>query len=169
MAGEDYQIRALMFQRAVAEAAGFGLSVVQQDFARPWGGFLRFRESDIDVFLHAFWQGVDTGPGGGRRDPKLLLVRPGCRLSLQRHQRRHELWRVLDGPLLVLNGAGPLNLNHDLLFSGDVIRLPQGVCHRPAASLTSWARIAEIWEHCDPLNPSDEDDIQRLHDDYGRF
>jgi mannose-6-phosphate isomerase len=28
--------------------------------------------------------------------------------------------------------------------------------------------IAEIWQHTDPENPSDENDIVRLQDDFGR-
>jgi hypothetical protein len=28
--------------------------------------------------------------------------------------------------------------------------------------------VAEIWQHTDPNHPSDEDDIVRLQDDFGR-
>jgi hypothetical protein len=28
--------------------------------------------------------------------------------------------------------------------------------------------VAEIWQHTDPENPSDEDDIVRVSDDFGR-
>jgi mannose-6-phosphate isomerase len=31
-----------------------------------------------------------------------------------------------------------------------------------------WGIIAEIWRHTDAANPSDEDDIVRVQDDFGR-
>jgi len=158
----------LVFKRIRAEAKGFGLEVADQDFKRPWGGFLRFSEDCLPDFFHAYWQGVDTGKAVGRRDPKVLLVAPAQRLSLQLHHRRSELWRVLDGPVLVIHGPDEKNLQEDVLFAGDVIHLDCGEMHRLAGDLTSWGRVAEIWEHVDPNNPSDESDIVRVQDDYAR-
>ena len=158
----------LPFARIVAEAKGFGLDIVDKDSERPWGGFLRFSEGSLDAFLEAYWEGVDTGRQEGRRDPKVLIVAPGQRLSLQLHHRRSELWRVLDGPVLVIHGVDQGHLECDVLFPGDVIRIPCGHMHRLGAALTSWGRVAEIWEHVDPKNPSDEDDIVRVQDDYAR-
>jgi mannose-6-phosphate isomerase len=160
--------RGLVFDRIVAEANGFGLKIVDQDFKRPWGGFLRFSEDSLDDFFNAYWKGVDTGPAAGRRDPKVLLSAPAQRLSLQLHHRRSELWRVLDGPVLVMHGPDRDSLVSDVLMPGDVISIPCGHMHRLASSLTSWGRVAEIWQHVDPNNPSDESDIVRLQDDYGR-
>jgi mannose-6-phosphate isomerase len=34
--------------------------------------------------------------------------------------------------------------------------------------INDWAIIAEIWQHTDPNNPSNEEDIVRVQDDYGR-
>ena len=158
----------LVFGRIVAEAKGFGLEVCEQDFERPWGGFLRFTEESLDAFLGAYWQGVDIGKQAARRDPKVLLVAPAHRLSLQMHHRRSELWRVLDGPVLVVHGPDLERLERDVLFAGEVIHIPCGHLHRLAASLTSWGRVAEIWEHVDPADPSDEADIVRVQDDYAR-
>jgi mannose-6-phosphate isomerase-like protein (cupin superfamily) len=158
----------LIFQRIVAEANGFGLEICEEDFTRPWGGFLRFTEESLPAFFKAYWQGVDTGRHIGRRDPKVLLVAPGQRLSLQLHHRRSELWRVLDGPVLVIHGPDRDNLEAELLFTGDVIHLKCGEMHRLCADLNSWGRVAEIWEHVDPENPSNEKDIVRIQDDYAR-
>ena len=158
----------LVFKRAQAEAKGFELEVVDQDFKRPWGGFLRFSEDSLEAFFSAYWQGVDTGEQHGRRDPKVLLVAPAQRLSLQLHHRRSELWRVLDGPVLVVHGPDQNNLTSDVLFPGEVIHLPCGHIHRLCGDLTSWGRVAEIWVHEDPNNPSDEEDIVRVQDDYAR-
>lgn len=158
----------LMFNRILAEARGFGLEVVDQDFERPWGGFLRFAEACLPEFFEAYWQGIDAGRGEGRRDPKVLLVAPAQRLSLQLHHRRSELWRVLDGPVLVMHGPDQNSLQSDVLFPGDVIHIPCGHMHRLGGSLTSWGRVAEIWGHVDAENPSGEDDIVRVQDDYAR-
>ncbi|MDO8585542.1 MAG: phosphoheptose isomerase [Armatimonadota bacterium] len=160
--------RALVFKRILAEAQGFGLQIFDQDFARPWGGFLRFTEDSLNAFFSAYWEGVDTGAAAGRRDPKVLLVAPAQRLSLQLHHRRSEVWRTLDGPVLVVHGPDRDHLVADVLLPGDVVHIPCGHLHRLAGSLSSWGRVAEIWEHTDPQNPSDEDDIVRVQDDYAR-
>ena len=158
----------LVFERILAEANGFGLEIVDRDFERPWGGFLRFSEDCLDAFFKAYWQGIDTGKSVGRRDPKVLLVAPGQRLSLQLHHRRSELWRVLDGPVMVIHGPDQRRLSEEVLFAGDVIHLECGEMHRLCGALDSWGRVAEIWEHVDPDNPSDESDIERVQDDYVR-
>ena len=57
------------------------------------------------------------------------------------------------------------NLNQ--LKIGEVIRLKQGQRHR-LVGLDGWGMIAEIWQHTDVQRPSDEDDIVRVQDDFGR-
>lgn len=165
---ENKKTAELVFKRIAAEAKGFGLEIADQDFKRPWGGFLRFDEKCLGDFFKAYWQGVDTGKQEGRRDPKVLIVAPAQRLSLQLHHRRAELWRVLDGPVMVVHGADKDHLVEDVFFGGEVIHLNCGEIHRLCGSLTSWGRVAEIWEHVDPNNPSNEEDIVRLQDDYAR-
>ncbi len=39
---------------------------------------------------------------------------------------------------------------------------------RLAGALDAWGRVAEIWQHEDENNLSDEDDIVRVQDDYAR-
>ncbi|MHB1458373.1 MAG: cupin domain-containing protein [Armatimonadota bacterium] len=158
----------LVFARIIAETKGFSLDVVDQDFNRPWGGFLRFAEDSLEAFFSAYWQGADTGKSHGRRDPKVLVVAPAQRLSLQLHHRRSELWRVIDGPVLIIHGPDENNLVSDVCFGGEVLHIPCGHIHRLIGSLDSWGRVAEIWEHEYPDNPSDESDIIRLQDDYTR-
>lgn len=158
----------MVFDRMQAEAKGFGLDVCDKDFGRPWGGFLRFSEESLQPFFDAYWQGVDTGKHSGRRDPKVLLVAPAQRLSLQLHHRRSELWRVLDGPVMIVHGTDKDHLQEDVFFAGETIHLECGEIHRLCGSMMSWGRVAEIWEHVDPNNPSDESDIVRVQDDYAR-
>ena len=50
---------------------------------------------------------------------------------------------------------------------GDKIKLQQGERHR-IIGLDDWGILAEIWQHSDVNNPSNEEDIIRLQDDFGR-
>ena len=47
------------------------------------------------------------------------------------------------------------------------MKLEKGERHR-LIGLDDYAVLAEIWQHIDSNNPSDENDIVRLDDDYGR-
>ncbi|MBP7866652.1 MAG: cupin domain-containing protein [Acidobacteria bacterium] len=157
-----------MLRRILAEASGFGLETVEVDAGRPWGAFVRFSETSLAAFLSAYWETVDLPPTRGRRDPKILLMAPGEKLSLQYHNRRDEWWRVLEGPVAVSLGEDPTRLSEHVLPPGAVIHLPRAALHRAGSVGQSWGRIAEIWEHVVTGAPSDEDDIVRVQDDYGR-
>ena len=50
---------------------------------------------------------------------------------------------------------------------GDQIILKQGERHR-LIGLNDYGVVAEIWQHTDKKNPSDEEDIVRVQDDFGR-
>ena len=50
---------------------------------------------------------------------------------------------------------------------GDFIRLKKGERHR-LVGLEDFCVVAEIWQHTDSNNPSDENDIIRVQDDFGR-
>ncbi|MGI8904941.1 MAG: phosphoheptose isomerase [Candidatus Sumerlaeaceae bacterium] len=163
--------KALLYRRALAEARGFGLDIdeSQSSADKPWGAYIRIAESSLPKFYEAYWTGVDVPQPepGLKLDPKILLVAPGARLSLQYHHRRGEHWRVLDGPVKVVRGPDNSSLEEILATAGEVIRIPQGKWHR-LVGMETWGRIAEIWQHTDPASPSGEDDIVRVEDDYGR-
>ena len=55
-----------------------------------------------------------------------------------------------------------INLSKD-----DIIELKQGERHR-LIGIENWGIIAEIWRHTDANNASDENDIVRVQDDFGR-
>ena len=55
----------------------------------------------------------------------------------------------------------------EIYDEGDQIILEQGERHR-LIGLDDYSVIAEIWKHTDANNPSDEDDIIRVQDDFGR-
>ena len=51
--------------------------------------------------------------------------------------------------------------------NGEVIKLKQGERHR-LIGLDDWGIVAEIWQHTNLDEPSDENDIIRVQDDFGR-
>jgi hypothetical protein len=53
------------------------------------------------------------------------------------------------------------------LSVGELITLQQGERHR-LIGLDTWGVVAEIWQHTDATQPSDEEDIVRVQDDFGR-
>ena len=163
--------KALLYKRAQAEAQGFGLAIdaSQSSADKPWGAYIRIEEGSLPKFYEAYWQGIDVPqPAPGMRlDPKILIVAPGARLSLQYHHHRGEHWRVLDGPVKIVLGEDGSSLHEITAQPGEVLRIPQGKWHR-LVGLDVWGRIAEIWEHTNPDEPSGEEDIVRVQDDYGR-
>ena len=54
-----------------------------------------------------------------------------------------------------------------ILDEMDQIKLKQGERHR-LIGLDNYSVISELWQHTDYKNPSNEDDIVRISDDYGR-
>lgn len=89
---------------------------------------------------------------------KRLLVRAGQQLSLQRHRHRSESWTVLSG-----SGALLCEETWNPASAGVMFTIPCGAVHRARAD-GSDLLILEV-QHGDDLR---EDDIERLHDDYGR-
>lgn len=164
-------IKQMIYERTLAEARGFGLQVLEEHSSmdRPWGAYLRFSEDSLPAFYRAYWEDIDVPlPRAGQQlDPKILIVAPGLRLSLQYHHRRREHWRVLDGPVKIVIGKDRDSLKDVIYKAGDVIRLERGEWHR-LVGMDGWGRVAEIWEHTDPAQPSGEDDIVRVEDDFGR-
>ena len=146
-----------------------GLTIQDQDANRPWGGFFVINESQAQAFADIYFNGlsVETLKISGKLSPKILLVKPNQKLSWQYHHRRAEIWRVVSGTVWVVNSFTDLESNMSLFHLGDQITLKQGQRHRMVGT-EEWAVVAEIWQHTDPENPSNEDDIVRLQDDYGR-
>jgi mannose-6-phosphate isomerase-like protein (cupin superfamily) len=104
---------------------------------------------------------------GGKLSPKILIVQPEARLSWQYHHRRAEIWRVYQGTVGIIRSDDDTQKEVKHYSEGDQIKLSQGERHR-LIGLDKEAIIAEIWQHTDPENPSDENDIVRVQDDFGR-
>lgn len=148
---------------------GLKLQVNKHDFDRPWGGFFVIDEEQTADFIRFFFpeQDKDELVAGGRLSPKILVVAPGKRLSWQYHRRRAEIWRVIGGHAGVVTSDTDNETELKHLAPGETIVLKQGERHR-LVGLEEYGVVAEIWQHTQPQHPSDEDDIVRLQDDFGR-
>jgi mannose-6-phosphate isomerase-like protein (cupin superfamily) len=89
---------------------------------------------------------------------KCMVVRPGARMSLQKHQHRREVWRVVAG-----RGEDQGTKPATALTPGKTHVVETGATHRIANTGTEPLVIVELqMGHCD------EGDIERLADDYDR-
>lgn len=146
-----------------------GYQVVASDFNRPWGGFFVLAEQDADRFITQYFPGYtkDQLMIGEKLSPKFLVVAPEKRLSWQYHFRRAEIWRVLYGPVKVASSLTDEEVAPKTYNDGEIIVLQKGERHRLIGA-GGFGVVTEIWQHTDPNHPSDEDDIVRLQDDFGR-
>ena len=146
-----------------------GFTIVQEDTKRPWGGFYVIDETQAQHFAAHFFPEEDFEQlkNAEKLSPKILMVAPGKRLSWQYHHRRAEIWRCIEGNVAVATSHTDKETAKHILQPGDKIKLQQGERHR-LIGLDDWGVVAEIWLHTDAANPSDEDDIVRLQDDFGR-
>ena len=151
------------------EISNLGIDIISKDFERPWGGFLVINENQAQEFSDKFFEGINVQSLkiGGKLSPKILIVKPHSKLSWQYHSRRAEIWRVYKGKVGVSRSMNDKQNPKIILNQKDQIKLKQGERHR-LIGLDDYAVISEIWQHTDPENPSNEDDIVRISDDYGR-
>ena len=158
-----------LFEQTAAHLKDQGFTIAAQDDSRPWGGFFVIDEGQAQVFADTYFEGlaVDSLRISGKLSPKILVVAPRQRLSWQYHHRRAEIWRVVQGPVGVATSdndePGPVKSHQ----AGERIVLRQGERHR-LVGLQAWGILAEIWQHTNADWPSDENDIIRVQDDYGR-
>ena len=106
---------------------------------RPWVRFRRYSLNEVSTV-------------------KIITVLPGQSLSEQRHQRRHELWVVLDDGIEVRVGD-----TATVADKGDEFFISAGETHRLSCVGDAPARILEV-----AFGEFDESDIERLSDHYGR-
>jgi mannose-6-phosphate isomerase len=145
------------------------LGIAQVDSERPWGGFFVIDEAQTANFVSYYFPELPQRDieKGGKLSPKILLVEPQRRLSWQYHDRREELWKVVSGPVGVITSASDEQGSVRSLQADETIQFGTKTRHR-LIGLDSWGVVAEIWQHTDQSNPSDEQDIVRVEDDFGR-
>ena len=158
-----------LFAELEQELQAKGFNIDKQDRTRPWGGFFVIDESQAQRFADTYFNGisVDDLKISGKLSPKILVVAPEKRLSWQYHHRRAEIWRVVKGTVGVVTSDTDEEGAQQVLNPGDQIKLQQGERHR-LVGLQDWGVLAEIWQHTDAAQPSDEEDIVRVQDDFGR-
>lgn len=113
---------------------------VGQCDTRPWGE----------------WRVIDVGTGFV---VKRITVRPGHRLSLQRHQHRMEQWLVVAGIATVTRDEAVF-----VLGIGETTRIAPRQVHRVTNQSTDDMVFIEVQTG----SLLSEDDVERLDDDYGR-
>ena len=158
-----------VFTEARQLLTDLNLYIVKQDDSRPWGGFYVIDESQAEAFAKAFFpeENFEALKISEKLSPKILMVAPGKRLSWQYHHRRAEIWRCIGGEVAVATSHTDEEEEKHALKPGDKIKLQQGERHRLIGT-QDWGVVAEIWQHTDAAYPSDEEDIVRLQDDFGR-
>jgi mannose-6-phosphate isomerase-like protein (cupin superfamily) len=147
-----------------------GFVIVNSDQNRPWGGFYVIDEQQSQKFIDFFFSDVEESNkklGSGKISPKILIVEKEKRVSWQYHHRRAELWKVIGGEVVVVTSDNDSESERQKKKVNDTIVLKQGERHR-LIGLNSWGIVAEIWQHTNKDKPSDEEDIVRIQDDFGR-
>jgi mannose-1-phosphate guanylyltransferase/mannose-6-phosphate isomerase len=115
-------------------------AVQHRKVARPWGTY-----DSVDV--------------GERHQVKRITVRPGAKLSLQKHHHRAEHWIVVKGTALVTKGEEEV-----LLTENQSTYIPLGIKHRLENPGNTDLELIEVQSG----SYLGEDDIVRFEDTYGR-
>ena len=146
-----------------------GLNIISRDYQRPWGGFLKIDESQTEVFCNIFFKNfeMDDLKITEKISPKILIINPSARLSWQYHNRRAEIWSVYKGKVGVVRSKDDNQKEMIIHKEGDQIILDKRERHRLVGT-EDYCVIAEIWQHTNKEEPSNEEDIVRIQDDYGR-
>ncbi|RCK25470.1 MULTISPECIES: mannose-1-phosphate guanylyltransferase/mannose-6-phosphate isomerase [Thalassospira] len=126
----------------VSELDAAGRAEVQEHrrVARPWGAYDSIDHSD-------------------RFQVKRITVKPGARLSLQRHNHRAEHWIVVKGTALVTRED-----ENFLLHENESTYIPLGAVHRMENPGKTPLELIEVQSG----TYLGEDDIVRFDDQYGR-
>lgn len=162
--------RSEVFRAVEKQLSTAGFRIADKDFDRPWGGFFVIDETQADLFIETYFPGYTKEELmiGEKLSPKFLVVAPNKRLSWQYHFRRAEIWRVVSGPIKVAISETDEETPGQFYEDGNIIVLSKGTRHRLIGAPENYGVVAEIWQHTDPEQPSDEEDIIRLQDDFGR-
>jgi mannose-6-phosphate isomerase-like protein (cupin superfamily) len=162
------QTKEQIFEEVSVFLKKLSITISSIDTSRPWGGFFVIDENDSAIFIDNFFPEVEKSLlNKGKLSPKILLVAPDKKLSWQYHFRRAEIWKLIKGEASIIRSETDIEGEAKQMLSGEVISLKQGERHR-LIGLQGWGVVAEIWIHTDPNSPSDEDDIVRINDEFGR-
>ncbi|MGR9116228.1 MAG: mannose-1-phosphate guanylyltransferase/mannose-6-phosphate isomerase [Gammaproteobacteria bacterium] len=121
---------------------------------------LRRKEADAHRKVYRPWGHYDSVDNGERHQTKRIVVKPGAKLSLQKHHHRAEHWIVVKGTALVTKGEQQI-----LLAENESIYIPLGTVH----CLENPGVIALEMVEVQSGSYLGEDDIVRFEDQYGRI
>jgi mannose-6-phosphate isomerase-like protein (cupin superfamily) len=117
---------------------------------------VRYARGENDERPWGRWEVIDIGD---THVVKRITVKPGAKLSLQRHKHRAEHWVVGQGKVRVTRDEDSL-----VLVSGQAVYLPLGCIHR----MENIGDVDLIIIEVQIGENLDENDIERLEDVYGR-
>jgi mannose-6-phosphate isomerase-like protein (cupin superfamily) len=109
--------------------------------------------------VHRPWGSYQSVDMGDRHQVKRIIVKPGGRLSLQKHHHRSEHW-------IVVHGTARVTVNEavSIVHENESIYIPIGAVHR----LENPGKISLELIEVQTGSYLGEDDIIRIEDDYRR-
>lgn len=157
-------------QSIEAELTTRGFRVAAKEGHKPWGAFFVIDETQAPAFREHFFGDVRLSADEQQQkmSPKILVVEAAKRLSWQYHLRRAEIWKLVGGVAALVRSRTDEEAPAQTMVPGITVRMEKGERHRLVGAPEGWGIVAEIWIHTDPRQPSDENDIVRLQDDFGR-
>jgi mannose-1-phosphate guanylyltransferase len=114
---------------------------------------------NIHVTAHRPWGTYTILDESNGYKVKRIMVKPGKRLSLQKHHHRSEHWVVVSGTALVTNG-----IEEYTVPANESTFIPMGEVHR----LENIGKIDLVMIEAQVGEYVGEDDIVRLEDDFAR-
>ena len=118
------------------------------------------REEFVQVTEHRPWGSFTVLADEPDHKVKRIVVKPGQRLSLQRHKHRQEHWLIVSGEAVVT-----LDGNLVTIGPGQAVDIARGQVHR----VENKGKEPLVFIEVQLGDYFGEDDIERLEDDYGRL
>ncbi len=162
---EGRLVAAIGLSNVVIVATDDAVLVADADSAAEVSGIVaRLRgqnrpESHQHVTCHRPWGHYRTIDAGERFQVKRITVKPGAKLSLQKHYHRAEHWVVVHGTAIVQRGEERM-----LVRENEFVYIPIGTEHRLENPGKLPLQLIEV--QSGPY--LGEDDIVRVSDSYGR-
>lgn len=117
------------------------------------------QEGQHHQLVHRPWGSYESFSQGPNYQVKRLIVKPGARISVQYHHHRSEHWVVISGIARVRVGEQHLTLSEN-----QSTFIPVGVVHSLENPSDKDLEVIEVQSG----SYLGEDDIVRIHDNYGR-
>jgi mannose-6-phosphate isomerase-like protein (cupin superfamily) len=158
-----------VFDKVEAYLIQDNFTIVQKVADKPWGGYFLLDELQVEKFITKYFSNLLKQDLiiSGKLSPKILVVAPNKKLSWQYHFRRAEIWKLIAGTAGIITSKTDKQEAIHILQMDEIIKIECGERHR-LIGLENWGMVAEIWQHTEMDNPSNEEDIVRLEDDFGR-